>query len=68
MYGGHTCADVNGRAELTFALPCDGVDCEEIVSPTHCMCEITGVVFSQPLRDTALFKKKQKKKKKKKKH
>lgn len=63
MYGGHTCADVNSRADLTSALPCDGVDCEEIVSPTHCMCEITGVVLSQTLLDHSLVTEKQKKKK-----
>lgn len=62
MYGGHTCADVNSRADLTSALPCDGVDCEEIVSSTHCMCEITGVILSQTLLDHSLVTEKQKKK------
>lgn len=64
MYGGHTCADVNSRADLTSALPCDWVDCEEIVSSTHCMCEITGVILSQTLLDHSLVTEKQKNKNK----
>lgn len=51
---GHTCANVNGGAHLTPALPCNGVDCEVIVSPTYCVREITGVLLSQTLLDLSL--------------
>lgn len=56
IYNCNTCTNVNSGADLTFALSCDGINCEVVVSSTKCVCEITGVVFSETLLDDPLSK------------
>lgn len=54
IYNYRTCTNVHRRADLTFALSCDGINCKVVMPSTKCVCEIAGVVFSQALLDDSL--------------